>query len=384
MARYFILSFFTQTLIAATTPYVQIFLRNKGYSFSLIGVIVALGQVCSIIFPLIIGSISDKTGKAKLILYGVILLTVAFAFPVLLSGSLTMTIICYCLMCAGVYSVNPMVDGFLNAQSVGHPSRYSNMRAVGTMGYVTVLVLFALTKWPDPTQNSSIIKGIILTACLMSLALLGVKTDGKTKKDKKDDKFFDFNWFGKSFYLFIFIVGLTRVTETVVDKFLSSYITEVLGVVGNFTLFYAISATSEFIFMFIGGRLLEKGKVTPIQLVSCSAIGLVLRMMITYLFPTPVGLACAQLFHALTFGALQISAAAFVASHVEKEHYTMAMSFYWAVGINFPMLLGSLAGGFVIDTWGYPMLFLSYSFFSVIAYVLCMACKKTLNAEVSK
>ncbi len=382
MLPYFLLSALNQAVVATQMPYVQIFLRNKGYSFSLIGVIVALGQICSIVFPLLVGSFADKTGKSKWIMLGCSVLSFCFIVPVLLSSSVAISIICYCLMCATFYCVNPITDGVLSSQSQGHPGRYSYMRAVGTLSYVLILILFALIKWPNPESNKSIMWGILIFSFLFWISVLLIPSTDAQKKQNSEGKLFDFGWFGKSFYIFILIVALSRITQTVVERFLSSYMTEVLKVGGNFTLFYSLSAGSEFVMMIIGGKLLEKKKITGQGLVGVSCIAAVLRMIILCYFPSITGLAIAQLFHSFTFGGVHVGTAAFINSHVEKEHYGMAMSFYWAIGNNFPMMLGALAGGYVIDLFGYPSLFLSYSLFSLVAFALFLIFKKTLYSEV--
>ena len=57
------------------------------------------------------------------------------------------------------------------------------------------------------------------------------------------------------------------------------------------------------------------------------------------------------------------------------------MTLYWSLATNLPEMLGALFGGFIIDSYGYPMLFLSYSFFPLLAVILSFVFKKTLEGE---
>ena len=69
--------------------------------------------------------------------------------------------------------------------------------------------------------------------------------------------------------------------------------------------------------------------------------------------------------------------------NVEPEHYGLAMTLYWSLAVNFPQMLGAFGGGFIIESFGYPMLFLSYSIFPLIGIVLCFVFKKDINSIVT-
>lgn len=386
MILYYLVALFLQVALLIVNVYSEIFLRNKGYSFSLIGLILALGQIVSIIVPIFVAAKADKRGKSKGMILICSLGSVLFAIPVLLSGSVALTIICFILLSAFFYCQNPLTDGLLNRYNSGHPGRYSYMRAMGTLGYVVFLVLFAILKFPNPEDNRS----ILLTMAVSSIpfwlfvAILPEKKYPKAENELKNEpkeKFFDIKWFSKPVYIFTFIVALTRISETVVDKLFPSYMTEVLNLGSNFTLVYAISGFSEFLMMIFGGRLLEKRRITPLGLLTVSCVALAIRLLIYYLFPSVTVVFFAQILHAFSFGGIHIAAAAYYNQHVDKKHSALAMSMYWTLANYFPQMIGSLAGGVVIDKFGYPILFLSYSVFSIIAFVLCLFFRKTLAQE---
>ena len=71
--------------------------------------------------------------------------------------------------------------------------------------------------------------------------------------------------------------------------------------------------------------------------------------------------------------------AKFIAQNVKKEHYSLAMSLYWAIATNLPVMLGALFGGFIIDYLGYRSLFAIYTVFPVAATVLCLAVRRRLT-----
>ena len=376
-----LLNFSLQAAVSAIAPYTQLLLRNKGYSHSLVGVIVAIGQVASIFFPVLFGMLSDRTRKTRL-LFVLLALGTAVAFvPTALSGSIAVTIGCFFVASALFWSINPMNDGYENRVFKGDSSKYGVGRAMGTLGYLVCLVVFALTGFPVETDNRSIaICTVVTLSVFCFMVLFAPKDEPKSVEPQgNEDRFFSFDWFSSKFYLMMFVVALTRIAEAVIDKLLSSYMTEDLNLGGRFALFVALGAASEFVMMVVGGRLMQKGKVSAYGLIVMSASGMIVRLLIYRFFPTIAAFTVAQLLHSFTFGALHIGVSKFVAQNVNESHYSLAMSFYWAIATNLPEMIGVLAGGFVIDIFGYGTLFASYVVFPVLALVICLANRRKLS-----
>lgn len=376
-----LLNFSLQAAVSAIAPYTQLLLRNKGYSHSLVGVIVAIGQVASIFFPVLFGMLSDRTRKTRL-LFVLLALGTAVAFvPTALSGSVAVTIGCFFVASALFWSINPMNDGYENRVFKGDSSKYGVGRAMGTLGYLVCLVVFALTGFPVETDNRSIALCTVVTLSVFCfMVLFAPKDEPKSVEPQGNEgRFFSFDWFSSKFYLMMFVVALTRIAEAVIDKLLSSYMTEDLNLGGRFALFVALGAASEFVMIVVGGRLMQKGKVSAYGLIVLSAIGMTVRLLIYRFFPTIPAFIVAQLLHACTFGALHIGVSKFVAQNVNESHYSLAMSFYWAIATNLPEMIGVLAGGFVIDIFGYGTLFASYVVFPVLALVICLANRRKLS-----
>ena len=246
-----LLNFSLQAAVSAIAPYTQLLLRNKGYSHSLVGVIVAIGQVASIFFPVLFGMLSDRTRKTRL-LFVLLALGTAVAFvPTALSGSVAVTIGCFFVVSALFWSINPMNDGYENRVFKGDSSKYGVGRAMGTLGYLVCLVVFALTGFPVETDNRSIALCTVVTLSVFCfMVLFAPKDEPKgVEPQGNEGRSFSFDWFSSKFYLMMFVVALTRIAEAVIDKLLSSYMTEDLNLGGRFALFVALGAASEFVMM---------------------------------------------------------------------------------------------------------------------------------------
>ena len=374
----FILSMLTQATIATLSPYLQIIFRNKGYSHSLSGTLIALCQLSAIIMPLIISSLSDKRGKTKpmIILCGV--LSILLSMPFLLSESFPVVVVSAFLLNGFFWCLNPLADGFINRKLSGDSSKYGVIRAMGTLSYVTALVLFGITGFPHENDNSSILTCMMIFLPLLVLGSLFLKEDKREKAVGEKGRLFSFSWFPKRFYLFMGIVALTRIGQSVVEKLLPSYMTENLGLGDSFVLFVALGAVFEFFCMIIFGKLNRKGILSSTTILTISAVGLVARLLL-YLVPGLPAFILAQTLHGLTFGALHLCATSYTAANVDKNHYDLGMTLYWSLATNLPEMIGALCGGFIIDSFGYPMLFFSYVFFPLLAVILSIVFKKTLD-----
>ena len=376
----FLLSMLTQASVATLSPYLQIIFRNKGYSHSLSGVLIALCQLSAIIMPLMVSSISDKRGKTKnmIILCGI--LSIILAFPFLLSENLTLVVISAFLLNGFFWCLNPLSDGYINRKLSGDSSRYGLIRAMGTLSYVTALIMFGVTGFPHENDNTSILKCMMIFIPLLVIGASFLKENKRVNEKEEKGKLFSFSWFPKRFYIFMAIVALTRVGQAVVEKLLASYMTENLGLGDSFVLFVALGAIFEFFCMIIFGKLNKKGVLSSTTILTISAIGLTLRLLL-YLIPGLPAFIVAQTLHGLTFGALHLCATSYTAANCSKNHYDLGMTLYWSLATNLPEMLGAFLGGFIIDKYGYPMLFFSYSSFPLLAVILSLVFRKTLLGE---
>lgn len=380
MLRLVLFCIFNQATTAALAPYVQIMFRNKGYSHSVVGVILAVGQIATVIIPLLVGVVSDKTRKTKLLCISIGLISAVAFIPAAISASMAVTIVSYFLASGIFWSAHPIADGYETRLLKGDSEKYGMIRSAGTMGYIVCLLLFGLTGFPDESDNNSICVAIALVCSAFAIVSFFIPKDIPASRSEKKEKLTLRSLSGR-FYLMMLLVGLSRIAQAVIEKLLSSYMMEELGLGGSFVNYVALGAFCEFLMILFGGRLLQKGKVSAYTMIFLSFIGLGLRLLIYWLFPSRIGFTVAQTLHALTFGALHIGVTKFIAQNVDPSHYSVAQSFYWAIATNLPEMFGALVGGFIIDSMGYRNLFAIYSVFPLVAAFLCILFRRMLGGS---
>ena len=381
MIQLFLMQFFLQPLNGAVANYTQILLRNKGWSFSLIGVLLAVGQITTILGPMVICAFAERKGTEKKALLACAVLSLVFHIPFVLAGSKALTLASYVISCAFIWSINPLADGIINKHcSLTGKNYYGRIRATGTAGYVIFMFLFSVLAWPQEGNNNQILMNIaVFTVLFMIFAALtpDAGRDAYTIDREHDSKeIFRVSWFDRRFYLFILIIGFSRIAVAVIDKMLMGYMTEEMGLGRWFTAFIALGALAEFFVLIFGEKLIEKKIIKDYNLLLLSSFALVVRLL-AYSFSKNIYVfAVAQMLHGLTFGGCHIATIHWIHCNVPRKHYSVAMSFYHCVAINLPVMLGSLAGGFIVDSLGYTSLFRIYAVFPLISLVLGLVSRK--------
>ena len=382
MLIFYLLQTFLQPLNGTIASYFQIALRNKGWSYSMIGVVTALGQITTIVGPLFVALFAERKGREKLALIVCTLLSLAFHIPFFLASNVFVTGLSYVVSCAFLWSINPVSDGLITKNCVGTKTEYGNIRACGTMGYVVFMFLFSLSGFPSNTSNfQMMLNNAAFTLIVLVLICLAPSKSVASHLSRGADKFFSKRWFGKEFYAFIIFVAISRVSMAAIDKMIASYMVEEMGLGRWFTAFIALGAFSEFFCMIGGTKLLKNRKMSPYTMLMLSSVSIIVRLLGYVVTKNIVVFGICQLLHGTVFGFCHVASVKWISENVAKKHYSFALSIYHSVAINLPVLLGSLAGGFIVDGLGYRALFLIYTLFPAASIVFGYLNRKKLTAQ---
>jgi PPP family 3-phenylpropionic acid transporter len=162
----------------------------------------------------------------------------------------------------------------------------------------------------------------------------------------------------------LLVIALSRLAMAPINGFISLAVLEEMhwNAVG---LMAALAAVAEVPFMFISGRLIRRFGPFPLVAFASAMVGL--RLGLYALFPFRGAVIIGQLLHSLCYGIFHPAAVALIASCVPPERRALGMSLYLSLGTGLPALLGNIAGGIIIEHWGYRVLFTSFISFAVMA-----------------
>lgn len=372
-----------QSTTSVVSPYVQILLRNMGFSQTLVGVFLACGQIAATVVPLEIGVLVDRKGSVKRTIFICLGCTIAAFLCLLFKLPVFPLAVLYTISQAAFKCFDPILDSYFTSAFKGDPATYSNVRASGTIGYVIMLTIFALTGFPSKDSNVQIICNIVLYFLIFGFFVAIAPKPVASEKDKDEGyERFRLGWLDKSFYVLIVIISFSKIAMGIIDIMLGSYMTEVLHLGDKFALFVAFGAFCEFFVFLIFGNLLKKNKITIWGLLMLSFIGIFVRLTIYYTTSSIAMFLVAQSLHGFAFGCNHIAATSYISKTVNPKHRNFAMSIYFAVAINFCNMLGVLFGGMLIDMVGYSGVFKIYSILPLISIALCIYFKKLINSKL--
>ena len=373
--------FFVFGIMAVVNPYLQVMIRNLGYSHDVVGFLLAVFETAGIVGPLLVARHVDKHGSGKnTILLGTVLSAVGVLL-LMYSTSIWMTMFALMLLAFFLRSLVPVIDSYANNRLNGDAQKYTLLRSGGTIGFVLFSLLLAITGKPDLSSNSSIGLYALVAFFLFMLPVLAWKKDPKQRgmppatSDNAEGK-----WYDLAFVIGLVIIGLNRISMSSIASFFSLYLVEELGV-NAISLMNAIASGSEFGALILAGYLLQRKKVLPVHLLMISSGAMVVRLLIYALIPTFGGALVAQFLHSICYGFFHPAAIFLVARRVRRSHRTLGMSMYVSLGIGLPTVLGSSLGGLVLEQFGYRVLFMGYSLFALASVMVGLGNYKRMTSS---
>ena len=398
VARIAILDFLFYLSTAAFYPYLQLVLRNNGFPHSEVGLILAIGEAASVVIPLVVANLADRTGKKRISVILCTLLSALLFIPVTKSSSVWITLAAM-FFCRGLYScLNPLLDAVATTCLDGDSGRYSIVRTVGTLGYVLACFFFGLSGAIQSDSNATVLRAFIVASAVLGVYCLTLPKIVDTQRISKrvaagDTPVFKNHddaqrprygaHYEKPLIIFIIATFFLKLGNSAVERLLSSYMTEVMNLGDSFINYIALGSVSEIFLMLIVGRLIQKRGKSPVLFVIIGGFAMIARQMIYALSSSLVAFIIAQLLHGLTFGALHIGSIMFIARNVPKENSSVAMSIYTCIGTSLPNLIGSLLGGAIIENIGYSFMFELYSGFALAGTIILLVSYRNLNVYPS-
>jgi PPP family 3-phenylpropionic acid transporter len=266
-----------------------------------------------------------------------------------------------------------MLDAMATLDLAKTGGDYGKIRACGSAAFIVLSLILQNIQWMRPNTSVHIAFWAIVTSvaafapilCLPRKYTVTAAPAGNRASVPKVHT-------GSGFWTPTLVVGILiiifcRFGMSPYYSFLGIFVTEKLhwDAVG---LLFAIAATAEIPFMFISRFFIKRLGALTVLTISAAAIGV--RMWLYGAFPTKTAIICAQLLHSVSFGAFHTAAVSFIAENVPPEKRAFGMSLYLALGSGLPAFLGAIIGGFVVQSFGYRVLFLSFISFPVLAILL--------------
>ncbi|GHU72322.1 MFS transporter [Spirochaetia bacterium] len=368
------ISFFA--IQAAFGPFLTILLKDLGYSPSAIGILMSVNSLAGIAGPFIFGHFADEHGRYRPPMLIGHALTLLMFFPLAYFTKPLITALVLLTMSLGLNSILPLTEA-ITTIGIGPGGNYGKVRTPGSVSYIAVVLILQFTPFLRPNNRFNI---VIWSAALTIFSMIiYAKIPSKythvsrprpgSEKQVPDAPGARTSIWSPLLILGLLTIALSRLAMSGALSFFSLYVVQELHweAIG---LLNAIAATSEIPFMFFSKRIIDRFGAMNCLALGC--FGMLIRLVLLVLFPTPAGAAISQTMHSLSYGLFHPAALAFISSCVPPQKRALGMSLYLAIGGTLPGLLGSISGGFIVDHLGYRALFSSFTVFAVLSTALAL------------
>lgn len=380
--------FFLFAIYGVVAVYLPIILTGMGYTATQVGFLLGIFEGAGVVLPLIVSPLIEKKGRYGLFLILMGLLMAIAPFPMVKIMGFGATAAFLSLYSFGYKGAVPLSDSLAQRFLGEGGNDYGKVRVAGSIGYVVMTLL--LQRFVPAGTARQYMVWMVASAGLFVLSLFlvpGILSSyenhisaekmpaSQISSEKKESlphilaQFPPIFWMGLVL-LFLGFFGLTPAT-----KMIALYTTEFLHSNGAGTL-SAISAGSEIPFMFFSGRFLRRYGSFNL-LVFCTAL-VAVRMVLYIIFPNMTGAVLGQLLNSVTYGLYHPAAVVFVAQYAPKGKLMISMSLYSIFALGLASVLGNSLGGWMIDSFGYPVLFTTFAVFPLVGVLVYLFVRKKL------
>jgi PPP family 3-phenylpropionic acid transporter len=368
---------------AVLTPYLQLYLRARGFPPSRIGLLLGSFELAGIAGPILVTLLADRFERYRRFIALSLLGSVACflllqatrsyaaAFPLMIGLG-------FCFR-----SVIPLTDA-LFGRLLDDPARqYGLVRAAGSASFLVTSLVLRLTGWVSGDEPVSIITAfavLAVPAVLVVAALPPVRRADKTAGHPAQETAPNVAplpvgapvraGFDTRFWTVIGVLFLAGFGNAAHYSFFSLYLRDAFAL-ANVSDIWAIGAAAEVPMILFSGRVLARFGIRSTLTVAVAAV--TVRLALYGLFPTLGVVLPAQLLHAFTFGALHAASVAYVNTKIDASRRGLGMAVYSALSLGLASFLASGAGGYLVEAAGYRVLFLVYAAVPVLGLAMLLA-----------
>jgi PPP family 3-phenylpropionic acid transporter len=355
--------------------------------------LLAACEGAAILSPFVMGFFADRFKCYRPVLLISLWMSLFCSVILCLSGNLLLCAIVLPVLSFFYRAVQPLTDA-ISTIKLGKEGNYGKYRALGSLVFFFLVIFFQFTPVFAPKTAANIafwaaVCSFVSIILMMLIPRPYFVNDSKptyaasNKEVARLRHGVGFKLWSPLFITGFSIIFLNRLAMSPINGFLSLYVVEYLkwDAVG---FMWALSSGSEIAFIFLSKGLIRRFGALP--LIAFATLAILVRYLIILVFPSNGGIVAAQLTHSVCYGIFHPAAVSFIASCVPPEKRALGMSMYLSLGTGVPTLIGNIAGGFIVEYYGYHTLFMFFGIFAVIGAALYFVTKKytlRLSAESS-
>ncbi|WP_078554172.1 MFS transporter [Bacillus alkalicellulosilyticus] len=369
--------FFAYANLMIFASYMPVYYQHKGLSETDIGWLLAVGPFATIFAQPIWGFLSDKYKSYKKMILWSLSGAVLVSFIVFSVNTFWAFMLSVFLIFLFIPPLTALGDSLAQKTAAERNISFGQLRMWGSLGFgiCTLIVGFFLSKYGI---QYVMVPYWILAAllCAAALSLKDIKSTNKpvtlfTALQLKNNK--------KLMY-FLAIIMLVSISHRANDSFLGIYIISLGGDESLIGSAWFVGVISETIILATSAWWFRR--FHPLTFITIAAALYSMRWFFMASITEPGYILLFQAFHGVTFGLFYICAFHFVTKLVPEEIQATGHVLFITVFFGVSGIIGSLFGGWMIESFGHSPLYQYLGISSIIGVVCLVGYRKWLDRLV--
>lgn len=364
--------------------FVSVFMLDKGYTNSTIGLVIALGSVLAIFLETGVANITDKIQKITnlTVIKGLILVMYILVITILLIGekSLALTI-AHIALIIGHTTMHPFVNALsFYLSEGGHNVSYGLGRSMGSLaGGTLAFVMGYLVSWfsPDMIMYMGLINLTIMTIAVFITEkhYKQVTQNGVVVHHQEEDSveaigLAEFVQRNKLFMIMSLGIVLLFFGNVIIENFTIQIVENIGGNTEQMGFVIFLLSILEMPAMLGFNKLKEK--FSYVFLLRVAAVFFSLKIIMMFIANSMLVIYLAQLNQILGYGLLFPALVSFIDYIMDKREAVRGQAIF-TIALTVGNVFGSVLGGIILDAYSVKALLGISSVLSVIGSLIIMA-----------
>lgn len=337
---------FVYGALACYYPFLTVYFKDRGLSYTQIGIAFALNSLVGVAAQPIWGYITDKYLNKRKTLIVLMLSCSVIVVTFTLAKSFISIILSICLIICFQSAVGSVADAYAyDIVENNKKIQYGRIRLMGSFGYAVLALVMGIT-----IKYTNINSTFYIYIVLMLISIIVIKTINYTdnvKGNKIDIKELLGLLKYRKFLIFIVSVLVLNMAQGANGSYLPILIEKTGGDVSQIGLMWFIVAICELPVLYFGNRFLKR--YGSVNLYILSAVTYSARFFLDS-FCTNYKYALAlQVLQAVTYTFFLISSLQYVNEIVPSKMKTSGITLYSAVGCGLGSFIGNMGGGLLLE-----------------------------------
>lgn len=358
-------NFLYYAMMSVFMTYLPVYFADREIAPAEIGILLGVGTVTGIVAPPLWGYLSDRWRNVRKVL--LLIVTCAILAGTILFQTSSIWAMFLLVVCSYFFisPIGPLTDSINYRVAEERGISFGSIRLFGSLGYGAAALAGGMILAQIGMGSLSY---LFLASGLLTLSIAWFLPNSAASSRpitlEAIKKFFSYR---PTLWMLV-IITLLSIPHRANDSFLGVYIQQLGGSTVLVGQAWFLATISEAIAFALGMYWLQKGRELP--LMAIAAFFYVIRYLLSGVMTSPHWIAWLQLFHGITYAFFYAAAIQYLYRTAPEELRATSQTVFGAIFFGLSGIIGSVLGGWVMETYGGKALFQSMAAMAILSFLL--------------